>query len=77
MKNYNVVPFAQEQDFFWAVVETTTEQVIKTFFFQEDAVELQDKLNRGYGFDGFTPGFFNISFRVTTSIDDEFDAAFA
>ena len=41
----------------WHVYEKSTEQIIATFFFEEDAVELATLLERGMGFAGFTPTF--------------------
>lgn len=44
-------------DFVFNVVETATEQVISTFFFEEDAVDAAHHFEYGGGFDGFTPSF--------------------
>lgn len=42
----------------YEVVETTTDQVIKTDMTQSEAKALCRHLNFGGGFDGFTPAFF-------------------
>jgi hypothetical protein len=44
--------------FLYEVVETETNQVIKTDMTQSEAKSLCRHLNFGGGFDGFTPGFF-------------------
>lgn len=44
--------------FLHAVVETNTNQVIKTDMAQAEAKALCRHLNFGGGFDGFTPAFF-------------------
>jgi hypothetical protein len=40
------------------VVETNTEQVVKTFMALKDAKKFMRSLNLGGGFDGWTPTFF-------------------
>jgi hypothetical protein len=49
------------------VVETTTNQVIKTFKDHKDAKEFMRHLNLGGGFDGFSPTFILKS--VTSNIN--------
>lgn len=43
-----------------SVIETTTNQIIKTFRSKRDAIGLCNLLNSGSGFNGFTPSFFVI-----------------
>lgn len=57
MKNYLVEPVQIVDEFVWCVLETTTGQVIKTFFFEDEAVSYMKFLNRGGAFDGNTPPF--------------------
>jgi len=59
MKNYYYELREQEDSMFsWVVVENQTKQVVEEFFFEDDAMELTDRLLDGYGFDGYTPSFF-------------------
>ena len=39
------------------VIETTTNQIIKTFMTEKDAKQFLRHLNFGGGFDGWTPSF--------------------
>lgn len=41
----------------WHVLESTTEQIINSFLFEEDAQEYCLFLETGGGFAGFTPSF--------------------
>lgn len=52
--NYKVV----KENSSYNIVETQTDQVVKTFNNQEDAKKLMKQLNLGGGFDGWTPTFF-------------------
>lgn len=40
------------------IVESPTDQVVKTFDSHSDAKKMMKHLNLGGGFDGFTPNFF-------------------
>jgi len=40
------------------VLETSTEQIIKTFDNKDSCRKFMRRLNLGSGFDGFTPSFF-------------------
>lgn len=42
---------------YWDVIETQTEQVVKTCINPCSAQVIKTKLNNGYGFDGWTPAF--------------------
>lgn len=55
--NYETKSIKNEEGFFWAVTEKDTEQTIKVFFFQDEARRFMKFLNRGGGFDGWTPAF--------------------
>lgn len=58
MKKYTVEMTHVADDFFWNVKETSTNSVIRTFYFEEDAKKLSGHLSFGGGFGGFTPNFF-------------------
>jgi hypothetical protein len=53
MMNYSIV----NVDDMFAVKETATEQIIKTFKTKEKARKLMKHLNLGGGFDAWTPTF--------------------
>ena len=72
MSNYQIVTMKSDDDFFWAVSETQTEQIIDTFFFREDAEDYANFLIRGGGFDGFTPSFVLKSVKTHESLDESF-----
>ena len=56
--NYNVIPVeTEEHDYVWCVMEKATEQLIQAFMFSEDAQTYSDFLDKGGGFDGWTPTF--------------------
>ena len=71
MKKYDIVVSHVIDDFVWNVYERSTEQIIETFFFEEDARDYAKFLERGGGFDGFTP-----SFMLTISPDLDVNAKF-
>lgn len=57
MDNFVSVPVSHEGDFLWCVFERSTEQVIKSFYFEDEATEYIDFLSEGGAFDGWTPAF--------------------
>lgn len=57
MNRYSVVTSHVLDDFVWGVYENATNQVIDTFFFEEDAFDLAEFMENGGAFDGFTPAF--------------------
>ncbi len=57
MDNYYVLPLEVNSDFIWCVMEKKTEQLIKAFEFEEDALDYANFLESGGAFDGFTPSF--------------------
>lgn len=67
----------ENNDFVFNVVETATEQVIGSFFFEEDAIDTAHHFEYGGGFDGFTPAFMltrvNTAF---TDLDEAFESQF-
>lgn len=55
--SYRVMKHEETNEFFHAVIETATHQVIDYFFFEDDCHEYLKFLNKGGAFDGFTPAF--------------------
>jgi len=77
MKNYSVIVSHTVDDYVWDVFELGTNQVIDTFYFEEDAMELADFLDEGGGFDGFTPSFMLTRVKApVTNINEEFTRVF-
>jgi hypothetical protein len=77
MKNYSVIVSHEADDYVWDVFELGTNQVIETFYFEEDALELANFLDEGGGFDGFTPPFMLNRVKVpVTNINEEFTRVF-
>lgn len=76
---YIVNPVNIENDFIWQVTEITTDQVIKRFFFEDDALEYANFLEDGGAFDGFTPTFILQEVVVQSDLDynQKFEALFA
>ena len=68
--------FDENDHLLWHVFENTTQQVISSFFFEDDAQAYCRFLESGGGFAGFTPSFI---IKKTQSIDinDAFAAEFA
>ena len=58
MDNYHIMPLKTDDfDFIWCVIETSTDQLIRAFEFEDEANNYSKFLNRGGAFDGFTPSF--------------------
>ena len=72
MVNYDIVI---NEDFSWSVLELQTDQIIDTFFFEDDAKDYAKFLDRGGGFDGWTPSFMTVKSFI--DINDIFDAEFS
>jgi hypothetical protein len=62
----------EDEGYFYVVLEKQTEHVIDSFFFEEDAIEYCDFLNKGGAFDGNTPAF--ILNKVKIDINTEFNS---
>jgi hypothetical protein len=76
-QRYTYYPEFDTNDYLlWHVFETATEQVIDSYFFEEDAAKVAWELEKGSGFAGFTPAFM---LRKTTfvNINDAFEAEFS
>lgn len=72
MKNYIVIPYQDENDFLWSVIETQTGQVIESYVFEEEAENYAEFLNAGGAFNGFTPSFVLREVVVSDNINDQF-----
>lgn len=48
-------------NFFWALFETASEQILEIFPFEDDARKAMKLHRKGIGFAGFTPSFMLIS----------------
>lgn len=59
----------------WHIYETATDQVIAKFIFEDDALEYMENLERGMGFNGFTPSF--MLTRIPIDINSAFAAEFS
>ena len=57
MRNYAVIVSHIVDDFIWNVYEKSTDQVIDSFYFKDEALALARFLENGGAFDGFTPSF--------------------
>jgi hypothetical protein len=58
MKKYSVIVSHDDDEYLWNVYEKETEQVIESYYFEEDAVSRARFMESGGAFDGFTPSFF-------------------
>jgi hypothetical protein len=76
-KLYTYYPeFDDQENLMWHVLETGTEQVISSFFFEDDAEEYSKFLEKGGAFAGFTPSFV-LKKTHSYDINDAFAAEFA
>ena len=57
-RRYSLVFVEHEGDFLWCVYEHSTEQVINSFYFEDEAKRYVKFLDRGGAFAGWTPAFF-------------------
>lgn len=75
MMNYKIVNYtaniATPQALFVDLLETSTNQVIKSGMPQIAAKDLCRFLNMGGGFDGWTPAFFMHTIRISDSVEDD------
>jgi hypothetical protein len=66
------------EDYVWELYESSTNQVLNTFYFEEDALQMAAFYSQGGGFAGFTPSFMvrNVTSSVT-NVNEEFTRVFA
>jgi len=69
--------WTSNDELLWNVFENATQQVIDTFFFEDDAQEYMHFLEEGGAFAGFTPSFITRPAPITSNINDAFAAEFA
>lgn len=77
MKNYAVYPVQDNEDFYWNVHEKSTDQVIESFWFEEDAISQALRFEKGEGFAGFTPAFIIRKVSLARDINEAFSEEFA
>ena len=77
MRTYTYYPELDQDDcLLWHVYERSTDQIIESFLFEEDAAEFAVNLEKGCGFQGFTPSFMLVK-APKTDINAAFSAEFA
>jgi len=69
--------FDKDDCLFWHVYENSTEQIIHSCMFEEDAEDMCRFLSNGGAFSGFTPSFMLNKVPVKTDINAAFSAEFA
>jgi hypothetical protein len=81
MKKYSIHNVQSEDgDFFHAVYEEQTQQVIDFFYFLDDAVDCATFMTNGGAFDGFTPNFMLrevVTATDTNNLNTEFSKEFS
>lgn len=70
MSNYQILI---DDSFQFNIFEKNTNQIIKTFFFEDDAKDYLKFLDRGGAFNGWTPHFMLLKVNIIKDINDEFD----
>jgi hypothetical protein len=74
---YVIASVKIDNDYHWQVFETGTNQVVGTFYFEDEAYDLAMFYNEGGGFAGFTPSFMLQSVTPSvTDVNDEFTRIF-
>ena len=67
--NLVCVPVEHNSEFLWCVFEKNTDQVIKSFYFEEEALEYIRFVQTGGAFNGRTPAFMLIEFSTKSKVD--------
>ena len=67
--NLVCVPVEHNSEFLWCVFEKSTDQVIKSFYFEEEAVEYIRFVQSGGAFTGYTPAFILTEFSTKSKVD--------
>lgn len=57
MEKYSVMLVREDNEYFWIVYENQSDQIIDSFYFEEDAIDAAKFMEQGGAFDGFTPTF--------------------
>lgn len=77
MKKYSVKITHAADDYLWNLYEKQTNQVIGTFFFEDDAIERAQLMEKGGGFDGYTPAFMLIPIQsLAEDVNQKFENTF-
>ena len=77
MKHYSYYhEFDSDDNLVWCVYEKASDQIVAHFFFEDDAEELCEFLEKGGGFAGFTPSFILQRVKVQ-DINSNFQAEFS
>lgn len=61
-------------DFVWELFETSSENIVGTFFFEEDAKTTRKFYANGGAFNGFTPAFMVSQPYKPSNLDEEFSS---
>ncbi len=76
-RKYTYYPkMTEEEDLVWRVFEEDTKQVIASFLFEEDCIDLMEWLENGGGFAGWTPAFMLVQAAVHEDVNTAFTAIF-
>lgn len=64
MESLVCLPVEYKKDFLWCIYEKPTEQVVGSFFFEDEAEAYHKFLTMGGAFYGFTPSFILIEVKA-------------
>ena len=64
------------EDEVWKIHETKTNHIVGEYFFEDDAIEQMNFLEKGGGFDGFTPDFMIKKINSKIELDEAFTIEF-
>jgi len=71
---YTIHTLEHEGDFFYAVFEEQSEQVIDFYYFYDDALKVSKFMEKGGAFNGFTPAFILRTVpKITSNLNEEFN----
>lgn len=62
-EKYAVLPAFRNEEYVWEVFELWSDLIIQKFYFEEEALEMAQFMEKGGAFDGFTPTFMTRSVR--------------
>jgi len=76
MNNFSCVPVEYEGEFLWCVYEASTDQVIESFYFEDEALDYIKFVSSGGAFAGWTPQFMMTEFetRAESDINEAFNS---
>ena len=69
MDNFICVPVEYEGEFLWCVYEAATDQVIESFYFEDEALDYIEFVSSGGAFSGWTPTFMLAEFQTQSETD--------